>query len=143
MKSSIRTLALAALVAIASLSQAHAQTPNVNVPFAFDCGSAHFAPGAYTLSISPGREYLMLQSKTNAGMALINVGDGPKNTTPGYVMFRKYGNRYFLAGYHPTNSLSTMEVQTSKTERVVAREFALYQPEPGRVQLALNEASGR
>jgi hypothetical protein len=143
MKSSISALALAALVAIASLSQAHAQTARVNVPFAFDCGSAHFAPGTYTLSISLGREYLMLRSATNAGMTLFDVGDGPRNKARGYVTFRKYGNRYFLAGYHPTNSPSTMEVPTSKKERVVAREFALNQPEPGRVQLALNEASGR
>jgi hypothetical protein len=143
MKSSISTLVLAALIAVASLSQAHAQTPNVNVPFAFDFGSGHFGPGTYTVSISLDRQYLMLRSETNGGLALVNVSDGPRNHERGYVTFRKYGNRYFLAGYHPTDSASTVQVMPSKKERVVARNFTPYQPEPGRVQLALNEASGR
>ena len=145
MKSSISTLALETLVAIASLTQAHAQNhaSKVNVPFAFDLGSVHFAPGTYTLSTSLDRGHLTLQDDRTSSMVLINIGDGPRNTAPGYVIFRKYGNRYFLAEYHPANSPSTMEIPASNKERIVARDFALYQPEPGRVLLALNEDSGR
>jgi hypothetical protein len=141
MKSTISSLALAALVAIASLSQAHAQTlaSRVNVPFAFDCGSQHFAPGAYTIS-RPDREHLSVRDDKTSSMVLINMGDGPKNAAPGYVAFRKYGNRYFLAEYHPANSASSMEVPTSGKERIVARDFALYQSQDrGRVELALND----
>jgi hypothetical protein len=141
MKSSISTLALATLVAIASLTAAHAQTlaSRVNVPFAFDCGSEHFAPGSYT--ISRDGDHLVLRSETSAGMVTIDMGNGPKNTTSAYVAFRKYGNRYFLAEYHPANWPSTMEVPTSSKERIVARDYALYQPQDqGRVELALNDS---
>jgi hypothetical protein len=144
MKSSISTLALAALVTIASLSQAHAQTQasHVNVPFAFECGSQHFAPGTYTLS-NLDRDNILLRDDKTSNLVLVVIGDGPRDTKSGYVIFRKYGNRYFLAEYHPANSASTMEVPASKKERSVARDYAANQPEPGRVKLALNEPSGR
>ena len=53
MKTTIRTIALASLVAIASLSQtAIAQTgwpsTTVDIPFAFDSGTQHFEAGVYT-----------------------------------------------------------------------------------------------
>jgi hypothetical protein len=146
MKSSISTLALAALVAIASLTQAHAQTlaSRVNVPFAFDCGGQHFAPGAYTVSRRDlgSQEILTLWDGKSTSQVQINLGDGPSNVAPAYVTFRKYGNRYFLAGYHPSNSGTTMEVPASSQERIVARDFALYPAQDrGRVELAMNDSN--
>jgi hypothetical protein len=147
MKSTICTLALATLVAIASLSPAHAQTlaSRVDVPFPFDCGSAHFSPGSYTLSTrNLGSQKLLAvwDGKMNRQF-VINAGDGPRNTAPAFVVFRKYGSRYFLAGYHPSNSASTMEMPASKQERIVAGDYAAYLPEHGRVQLALIGVSVR
>jgi hypothetical protein len=147
MKLSISTLALAALVAIVPMTRAHAQTvaTHVNVPFAFDCGSRHFAPGAYTLRRLDfgSQELLTLWDGKDTSKFLINVGDAGKVAASGYVIFRKYGNRYFLAEYHPANSAITMEVPSSKSERTVARDYAANQPESGHEQVALSVTSGR
>jgi len=146
MKSSISTLAFAALVAIASLAQGHAQTlaTRVNVPFAFNCGSKHFAPGAYTLRRHDfgSQELLTLWDGKSISQFLINIGDAPRNTAQGYVIFRKYGDRYFLAEYHSANSTETMQVPRSKMERNLARDYAANRPQPERVQVGLNEGAG-
>jgi hypothetical protein len=142
MKPSIATLALSALVAIASLSQAHAQThaSRVNVPFAFDCAGQHFAPGTYQLDGRLDLSTITIRDSKTACTVLFDADYGQKIAGVSYVTFRKYGNRYFLAAYRPSNSGITMEVPASKKERIVARDFALNQPEPGRVQLALNDS---
>jgi len=45
------------------------------------------------------------------------------------VSFRKYGNRYFLAEYHPSNWPTSMTLSPSHKERIVARDYALYHPQ--------------
>ncbi len=139
MKLSISTLILAAAVATVSLTAAHAQTQasRVNVPFAFECAGSSFAPGTYTISKLDG-EHITLRDDNTSSMVLINHADGPKNSRIGYLAFRKYGNRYFLAEYHPYNSALSMDLPQSAKERRVARDYAMKSTEPGRVQLALN-----
>ena len=141
MKSSISTFALATLVAIASLSQAHAQTQAspVSVPFAFECGGISFAPGTHTISKVDGEHRITLWDSKTTKIFLVANADGPKNAKLGYLAFRKYGNRYFLAEYHPANSTSSMDLVESAKERRVAKDYAMKRAEPGRVQLALNE----
>ena len=141
MKSNISTFALAAVVAIASLSAAHAQTQasRVSVPFAFECAGVSFAPGTYTISKVDGEHRITLRDSQTSAIVLINIADGPKNAKRGYVAFRKYGNRYFLAEYHPANSTHSMGFPQSGKERRVAKEYAMNRTDPGRVQLALND----
>ncbi len=141
MKSSISTFALATVVAIASLTAAHAQThaSRVSVPFAFECGGVSFAPGTYTLSKLDGENMITLWDNKTTRIVLINAADGPKNAKVGYLAFRKYGNRYFLAEYHPANSKISMDLPESGKERRVAKDYAMNRTEPGRVQLALND----
>ncbi len=140
MKSSISIFAVATLVAIASLSQAHAQTQasRVSVPFAFECSGVSFAPGTYTISKVDGEHMITLRDSKSSYIVLIDNADGPKNAKVGYVAFRRYGNRYFLAEYHPTNSANSMDLPLSGKERRVAKDYAMNRTEPGRVQLALN-----
>lgn len=57
MKSSIRTIAIAAIAVIASFSPAmHAQSAQTSarftVPFDFDCGKAHLPAGVYTIDFT-------------------------------------------------------------------------------------------
>jgi|SRR6516164_8663356 hypothetical protein len=140
MKSSISTFTLATLVAIASLSQTHAQTQGtrVNVPFAFECAGTSFAPGTYIISKLDGEHITLRDSKTSS-MVLVQNADGPENAKLGYLIFRKYRNRYFLAKYHPAYSVNSMDLPESSKERRVAKDYAMNRMEPGRVQLALNE----
>lgn len=57
MKTSIRTIAIAAIAVVASFSTAmHAQSgltyARFTVPFAFDCGKAHMPAGVYTIDVT-------------------------------------------------------------------------------------------
>lgn len=75
MTSNIRTIALAALVAVASLSATlHAQTlptaVRVNVPFSFDYGSKHFGRGVYNLTMD-GEHILIVRSSTSVAAAMV------------------------------------------------------------------------
>src|ERR1700761_7154743 len=103
MKTTIRTIALATVVAIASLSQAViAQTGQhalkVKVPFAFNYGSQRFAPGAYTL-VMENQNVLSLRNGQRSARILIETGYDPTERKSGYVVFRKYGSIYFLTEF--------------------------------------------
>ena len=138
MKHSISTIALATLAAIASLTAAHAQTlaSRVNVPFAFDCGSAHFAAGSYTISMQ-GSDVVAVsndaQRSTRLAVIESKTNSGSPNA-PATVTFKRYGDSYFLAEY--STSGETITLLKSKTERSLAHEYALNPTEPSVVQLA-------
>lgn len=143
MKSIHRIFALATLAATAFLSPAlHAQIADgsrVNVPFAFNCGTQHFAPGTYTVSFLD-KNILRVSSYGKTALAMIQADTDARGSGDGYVVFRKYGNRYFLAEYHPADSLTSAVVIKSKTERSVAHDYAAFnQTDTGRVRLALLE----
>jgi hypothetical protein len=138
MKHSISTLAIATLVAIASLTQAHAQTnaSKVNVPFAFDFGSQHYAAGTYTIDLQ-GADNLVLvnDAKRSTRLALIESRtDSGSSIASASLTFRKYVNTYFLAKY--STSGATFTLMESSKERSLAREQAMNQTEPSLVQLA-------
>jgi hypothetical protein len=147
MKTTIRTIALASLVAFASLSQtaiAQAGQPStkVNVPFAFDYGSQHFAAGIYTVSMELNRDILTLSDGNRTAWALIQAGHDPTaQQSASYVTFRKYGDRYFLAEFSPAHWHIHATVSESAAERRAARDFATNNLVPSRVQLvALSNA---
>ena len=147
MQSIHRIFAIATLAAVTCLCQAlHAQddpfTSRVSVPFAFDCGSAHYAPGTYTLGML-NQEFLTLgDNRARTGFILISADYDRTANASGYVVFRKYGNRYFLSEYHPAGTGTTFAVPPSKVERSLAHDYAR-NAGPARVQLALNGDAGR
>ena len=138
MKHSINALAIATLVAIASLTQAHAQdhAVRVNVPFAFNSGSAQLAAGTYTIELqSPDIVALNNDAKRSTRLATVEsrTNTRPVNA-PASLTFRKYGNTYFLAEY--STGGTTIKLMESGKERSLAREEAMNQTEPKLVQLA-------
>lgn len=145
MKSRLGTIALVALVAIASLMQAHAQTLNddsrVNVPFGFNRGTDHFAAGTYKIGIH-GRVFRLTDGNWHTSLVLAqSVSNFRSWAKPSYVAFRRYGNTYYLAGYHVAGGV-TMTFGESKKERIAAREFASNRADTGLVQLALLNDGG-
>jgi hypothetical protein len=138
MKHSISTIALATIVAIASLTQLHAQSgaARVQVPFAFELGSQHYAAGTYTINML-GSDTLALSNsaKRSTQLAMIESRvDSSSANAPATVTFRKYGNTYFLAEYS-TNG-ATIKLIESNKERSLSREEAMNQTEPKLVQVA-------
>jgi len=145
MKPSLSIFALAALFAIASLTQAHAQkhTSRVNVPFAFDCGSQHLAPGTYTIGLSYSGVLTVTGDKDGALVIIQSRSDADSPNMAPYVAFRKYGNQLFLAAYHPAGGVIA-DLGMSAKERSLTRELAATPADSGLVRLALNDAaSGR
>lgn len=133
-----RILALAILAATAFLSQAlHAQqTEQFSVPFAFDCGAKHFYPGTYTVSMSDVN-MLLVSNRAQTGMALSQTSVDASRPANGWLVFRKYGNRYFLAEFHPAYKGIVADLPRSKNERSIARDYAMnLAADQGRVRLA-------
>jgi len=130
----VRTAVVVAAFAIASVSQAlHAQGPTklgtATVPFAFQAGTAHFVPGAYSISTRPD-DLLLIRgaSKSAVAMAMRNVGR--ERSTVSQLVFRRYGNRYFLREVWTEGSIDHLSCLESKAERQAERS-----------QLAANDAS--
>ena len=146
MKTTIRTIALATLVAIASLSQTViAQTGDqslkVNVPFVFDYGTQHFPPGVYSLSLE-NQNILVLHSGDHSARVMIQTGYDPTQRKSGYVAFRKYGERYFLTEFVPAAGSIHASIFESSAERHAAHEFAAVHQAPIRVQLEMMSNAG-
>lgn len=142
MQSIRRILVVAALAATALLSPSmHAQIPDgmqVKVPFAFNFGAQYFAPGTYTVSMLYNN-VLCVGNGAKSGIAAVQSGTSSRGSVANYLVFRKYGERYFLAEYHPFHSATLVRIPESRTERGVAREFARNNSSQGDVRLALLE----
>jgi hypothetical protein len=142
MQSIRRILVVAALAATALLSPAlHAQIPDgmqVKVPFAFNFGAQHFAPGTYKVSMLYSN-VLCVSNAAKAGLAAVQSGTDARGPNANYLTFRKYGDRYFLAEYHPFHSDTLVRIPESRAERGVVREFARNKSDQGDVWLALLE----
>ncbi|HEX4039354.1 MAG TPA: hypothetical protein VHX37_14950 [Acidobacteriaceae bacterium] len=142
MQSTIRNFMLAlAVVAVASLTQTvQAQTnygSRVQVPFAFDYGNQHFYPGTYTMSML-NNDVLAISGGGRTGFTIIRREiDMNQESAGGYLLFRKYGDRYFLAEYHPGDTATWLNTSVSRTERNLEHELATRQSDSGRVRLAL------
>jgi hypothetical protein len=112
------------------------------VPFAFDYTTQHFAAGVYTVSMRD-QNILTLSSGNRLAWAMIQAEYDPTQHESGYVVFRKYGDRYFLTEYSPAHGSLHASVSESAAERS-ARDFAASHLTPSRVQLALiSNSSGR
>jgi hypothetical protein len=137
-----RTIALAAVVCIASVSPAlHAQTAQallqarVNVPFSFDCGRSHLAAGNYNITLRESG-VLVLRQGAQAVMVLTQAGYVPAVAASSRATFRKYGDRYFLTEIATIDRLH-IYVAESGAEKRAARELATRGEAGTQVALAL------
>jgi hypothetical protein len=92
----------------------------VNVPFAFESGSQHFAPGLYTISRND-QNVIAVRGESKSGFVLswFDEDGKPSNTTK--VVFRKYGDQFFLQEVWVSGDTSHTYFPPSKEER---REMA-------------------
>jgi hypothetical protein len=143
MQSIHRIFAVATLAATVLLSPAlHAQvsthTSEVNVPFAFNCGSQHFGAGTYRITMTE-TNFLIVSNQEQSGSLVFESDSQPGGSDAGYLVFRKYGNRYFLGEYHPASGQISARILRSKTERRAERDYAANRADAGHVRLALLE----
>lgn len=141
MTSQIRTIALAALVAIASLTPAlHAQNTiraQVTVPFSFDYGTTHFGRGTYIISMNGENAMVVRNRETSqTAMILAQLNESPVLASNSQVTFKRYGDRWFLEQVSIAGSGTSASAYESKAEQHAARELASRGGE-GPVQVAL------
>jgi len=143
MTSQIRNIALAALVAAASLAPAlHAQNSiihaRVNVPFSFDYGTTHFSRGTYVITMS-GDDALLVRNRmtSQSAMVLARLDESPIPADASLVTFKKYGDRWFLENVQIAGNGTSVSVYESKAERQAAQELASRGQDATQVALAL------
>jgi hypothetical protein len=96
----VRAILLAIIFAGAPLSPtSHAQDLEskviVNVPFAFQNGSQHLSAGLYTISTSY-QNIASIRGASRSGFALTGLDEDSQPSKTTRVVFRKYGDQYFL-----------------------------------------------
>jgi hypothetical protein len=123
-KFSMLKLSLIAAVLTLASTNLHAQagmTTRVNVPFAFEVGTVHFAPGVYTISRALGNTLSVSGVSATAFAPSLPDSDG-KPIAASKVIFAKYGDKYFLRelwaqGY--ANHQKCFESQQEKQTRAI------------------------
>ena len=119
-------------------AQSDHQTMTANVPFAFEMGSKHLAPGTYTIStLATG----VVEVRSNSDVAIILTcqGESYKPTKTAKIVFDRYGDRYFLRQlwFNPEEN-SYLESPESKSEKQAKRsELASNSKKPSNVELAM------
>jgi hypothetical protein len=136
------TVAAIALVFGSFSLPAHAQSQGhslvVNIPFGFDVGSKHLPPGIYTVStMSP--DIVQIRNLSDSAMVLTHGGESYKPTKSAKLVFRRYGEHYFLGQVWFNEADTTfVECPKSKTEKLAQKwELASDQAKSSNVEVAL------
>lgn len=115
-------IALAAVVAV------HAQdkTMTANVPFNFYMGSTLMPQGAYRVNeFAHGAVVWMNSAQGDATKAVTTFNvDGEKQTEPARLVFRRYGENYFLAEIWSGDSSAGRALARSPREKELAKDGA-------------------
>jgi hypothetical protein len=140
--SKVRAILLAIIVAGAQLSPAsHAQDLEgsliVNVPFAFQNGSQHFSAGLYTMSMIY-QDLVRIRGKSGSGFTIAEFDKERQPSQTTKVVFRKYGDQYFLheiwvAGdsrhtYFLPSKEEKLEISANRTAPTTVELAALERP---------------
>jgi hypothetical protein len=132
-----RASIFAAVVAFAPLTPAaHAQengtAVRVNVPFVFQNGSQHFAPGVYTLAMENDHT-VVIRGASQSWMALTSIVDNAQPAKRGTAVFHKYGDQYFLSEITVAGKSRYLHLTPSRAECQLRRG----QKKPAGVELSL------
>jgi hypothetical protein len=140
--SNFRTRLFAAVLAVATLSPAmYAQNPTraeAKIPFAFQIGASHFEAGTYTVR-DLAQHIISVGNGSHSAIAVTGLETGLNPSTSGKIVFRKYGDKYFLAEVWTKGDTDHMTIARSKAEdnaRKMAVETASVTPET-RIEVAL------
>jgi hypothetical protein len=134
-----RASIFAAVLTLAPFSPAsHAQdggtVAQVNVPFAFNTASQHYAPGMYRIHMQ--NEYtLLIQGASESHLAIVRTEDNSQTVKTGKAVFHKYGDQYFLSEITVQGTNRHVYLTPSKRER--EERIAQNKKAPAGVELSL------
>ncbi|MEA2259445.1 MAG: hypothetical protein QOJ51_2270 [Acidobacteriaceae bacterium] len=138
--SKLRTYLLACtLGAVAMVSASHGfaqgKEMRVNVPFAFHSGSQRMPAGVYMVTIE-SQHLILLRGDSTTGFVNANPEIG-KPAAKGKLVFKRYGNQYFLREVWTAQSETGQKCVKSKLEREI--EIAQNKAAQPGAELALNQ----
>ncbi len=121
------TLFVLSIIVAAQVSQA--QEPMlVNIPFAFVAGNATLPAGEYRVEKLDGNSPVVLIRCSDAGaaaMVLSNVAQAKETQTQSKLVFKRYGNHYFLSQVWTAGSIRGRELLKSRAEKEIAHSARL------------------
>ena len=138
LKPIVFTFALAS-GALMPATLARAQRPSMiaNVPFAFQEGNRAFPAGTYRIDFQQEDMILLRNSKTDSlAYLMTNQAERVKVSQSGSIIFRKYGDQYFLSDLWLPNRNSGRRLPMSKEEKRLRKTSA--KRVPTGTQIALN-----
>ena len=117
--SKVRAIFCAAVLAAvawtpAALAQVQGPTVKVNIPFGFENGQQHFAPGMYTLQ-NEGN-FLFIRGAVS-GASLTTPAETREPSSSSKIVFHRYGERYFLRSVWVAGRTIHTELPKSKSEK--------------------------
>ena len=137
----IRTIFVAASLVLGTFSMpADAQNHSLtaNIPFSFEVGSQHLAPGRYTVSETL-QDVICIRNDSGAVMLMTHGGQTMKPSTTAKIIFHRYGDHYFLRQvWFNAQDNTYVESPESKTEKLARQtEIASNQKHASNVEVAM------
>jgi hypothetical protein len=115
-----RTIAVAALAAACLSPSLHAQNEvvvaRVDIPFAFDYGTRHCAPGIYTLSMQ-APHVMVVHGGSISAMAMTQEEIALRPQAKSEVVFLKHNDHYILAEVRVAGHQNYLHTVRSKAEK--------------------------
>jgi hypothetical protein len=112
------SLMLLALLAVTSTGTAHAQAQvPVNIPFAFESGGRLLQPGVYRIAVPAGGGVMMVRGDKDASFTMSLRDESDKPAAASKVVFKHYGNQYFLREVWVAGSTSHLHTLKSHHEK--------------------------
>ena len=134
----VAVLTLAAGVPAAQAQFGPRQADKVTVPFAFEIGSKHFAPGTYTVGLQNGC-ILRVANEEQSATLMVNRDGGLKITDTGKAVFQRVGDKYFLTQVWTVGSSDHLVSVKTREFKAAQRveEASLHSSQPETMTLAL------
>ncbi len=95
-----------------------------NIPFDFTVGKTKLPAGSYTVDSSIAQGCLRISAADRSKNLFVNVFGGETSRKPSQakLVFRRYGNQYFLWQVWNEGSSTAMHLPKSRAERELARQ---------------------
>jgi hypothetical protein len=116
-----------AVMALAFISTANAQSMRVEVPFGFKAGNLSLPAGTYKVELNQKIQRVLLSQLDGKASCflLVKASNGSKIAEQGSLVFNQYGSSYFLTRVKTAGVAGSAELFTSRAEL----EFTSARPE--------------
>jgi len=122
---SVTMLGFLLTLAVASVHAQSSTKIEVSIPFDFTVGNSNLHPGKYTVT-ARGTAALMIRSKDggSTAMRLTNAIHNSEPSAKTKLVFRQYGERYFLSEVWTVGENSGRQILQSRQELALERNLA-------------------